>query len=238
MNLATLWTQVHENIGFLLVCLLVFGVLFVAAALVERYLVKPYNTSPAKRVAYIGIFGAIAAVLMYFEISLPFAPPFYQIDLSEVPVFICSFSLGPVAGVTCELLKIILKLVLKGTTTAFVGDFANFVVGCSFVLPATIIYHCFKTKRGALAGMATGTAVMTVFGSLFNALYLIPAFSKLYGLPIEAIVSMGTEVNAAITDVTTLVLFAVVPFNLLKGIIVTALTFLLYKRIERIMKLR
>lgn len=238
MNLFNLWTQVKENVGFILICLLVFGILFLAAALVERYLVKPHNTSASKRVAYIGIFSAIAAVLMYFEISLPFAPPFYQIDLSEVPVFICSFSLGPVAGVTCELLKIVLKLVLKGTTTAFVGDFANFVVGCSFVLPATIIYHCFKTKRGALAGMATGTAVMTIFGSLFNALYLIPAFSKLYGLPIEAIVSMGTEVNAAITDVTTLVLFAVVPFNLLKGVIVTALTFLLYKRIERLLKLR
>lgn len=238
MDLVNLWTQVRENVGFLLVCLVVFGVLFLAAALVERHLVKPHNTSPAKRVAYIGIFAAIAAVLMYFEISLPFAPPFYQIDLSEVPVFICSFSLGPVAGVTCELLKIILKLVLKGTTTAFVGDFANFVVGCSFVLPATIIYHCAKTKRGALLGMAAGTAVMTVFGSLFNAIYLIPAFSKLYGLPIEAIVSMGTEVNKAITDVTTLVLFAVVPFNLLKGIIVTALTFLLYKRIERLLKLR
>ncbi|MBE6963146.1 MAG: ECF transporter S component [Ruminococcaceae bacterium] len=219
-------------------CLLVFLGILLIAVLSERFWIKTHKISPARRVSYIGIFSAVAALLMYFEISLPFAPPFYQIDLSEVPVFICSFSLGPVAGVVCELLKIIIKLFLKGTSTAFVGDFANFVVGCSFVLPATIVYHCVKTKKGALIGMAAGTLVMTVFGSLFNALYLIPAFSKLYGLPLEAIIGMGTEVNKAITDLTTLVLFAVVPFNLLKGVLVSFLTFLLYKRIERLLKLR
>ena len=238
MDLKALWQNVQENISFLLVCLLIFVGLFVIALLVERLWLKPKKLSAARRAAYIGIFGAIAAVLMYFEISLPFAPVFYQIDLSEVPVFICSFSLGPVAGVVCELLKIILKLLLKGTSTAFVGDFANFVVGCSFVLPATIVYHRFKSKKGALAGMATGTGVMTVFGSLFNAVYLLPTFAELYGMPLEAIIAMGTEVNKAINSVSTLVLFAVVPFNLIKGIIVTVLTFLLYKRIERLLKMR
>ncbi len=238
MDLKALWQAVQENVVFLLVCLLIFVGLFVIALLVERLWLKPHKVSAARRAAYIGIFGAIAAVLMYFEIALPFAPPFYQIDLSEVPVFICSFSLGPVAGVVCELVKIILKLVLKGTSTAFVGDFANFVVGCSFVLPATIVYHRFKSKKGALLGMATGTAVMTVFGSLFNAVYLLPTFAELYGLPLDAIISMGTEVNKAINSVSTLVLFAVVPFNLIKGVLVTVLTFLLYKRIERLLKMR
>jgi len=175
---------------------------------------------------------------MYFEIPLPFAPFFYQIDLSEVPVFICSFSLGPVAGVVCELVKIILKLFLKGTSTAFVGDFANFVVGCSFVLPATIVYHRFKTKKGALAGMAVGTGAMTVFGSLFNAVYLLPTFAELYGMPLDAIVAIGSDVNGLVNSVSTLVLFAVVPFNLVKGVIVSLLTFLLYKRIERLLKMR
>jgi len=237
-KLKALWATAQDNVGYLFVCLLVFVGLFVIAVLVERLWLKPARQSAARRAAYIGIFGALAAVLMYFEISLPFAPAFYQIDLSEVPVFICSFSLGPVAGVVCELVKIILKLLLKGTSTAFIGDFANFVVGCSFVLPATIIYHRFKSKKGALAGMAVGTGVMTVFGSLFNAVYLLPAFSAFYGMPLEAIVGMGTEVNKAINSVSTLVLFAVVPFNLIKGIIVSILTFLLYKRIERLFKMR
>jgi len=184
------------------------------------------------------ILAAMAAILMYLEFPLPFAPSFYEIDLSEVPVLICSFSLGPVAGVVCELVKIILKLLLKGTTTAFVGDFANFVVGCSFILPATIVYHRFKTKKGAIAGMVTGTVVMAAFGSFFNAVYLLPAFSALYGVPLDQLVAMGTAVNGMINSVSTLVFFAVVPFNLLKGLIVSVLTTLLYKRMERLLRMR
>ena len=238
VGLLTLWEDMRENVLFLMVCLLVFIALFVVAMLAEKLWLKPQKISASRRAAYVGIFSAVAAVLMYIEIPLFFAPPFYQMDLSEVPVFICSFSLGPVAGVVCELVKILLKLVLKGTSTAFVGDFANFVVGTSFVLPATIVYHRFKTKKGARAGMAVGAGVMTVFGSMFNAIYLLPTFAELYGLPLESLVAMGTAVNKAITSVSTLVLFAVVPFNLLKGVVVTILTFLLYKRIERLLKMR
>ena len=172
---------------------------------------------------------------MYKRQPLFFAPSFYEIDLSEIPIMICTFYLGPVSGVVAELLKIIVKLVFKGTTTAFVGDFANFVVGCTFILPASIIYHAKPGKKTALIGMAVGTLIMTVFGSAFNAIYLLPKFSELFGLPLDTIVGMGTAVNGAINSVSTLVLFAVVPFNLLKGIVVSALTFLLYKRISPIL---
>ena len=237
-KLSALWSAVQENVVYVLICLGVFVALFLIAMAVERLWVKPIPQTTARRSAYIGIFGAIAAVLMYIEISLPFAPPFYQIDLSEVPVLICSFSLGPVAGVVCELVKIIIKLLLKGTSTAFVGDFANFVVGCSFVLPATVVYHFFRSRKGAVAGLAVGTGVMTVFGSFFNAVYLLPAFSAFYGMPLDDLVAMGTSVNGMINSVSTLVLFAVVPFNLIKGVVVSVLTMLLYKRIERLLRMR
>ena len=237
-NLTALWQTVQDNVGYVLVCLGVFVALFVVAVLVERVWLKLPRQQGARRAAYVGIFAAMAAVLMYFELPLPFAPSFYEIDLSEVPVLICSFSLGPVAGVVCELVKVILKLLLKGTSTAFVGDFANFVVGCSFILPATVIYHRFKTKKGAMIGMVTGTVVMSVFGSLFNAVYLLPAFAALYGVPLEQLVAMGTAVNGMINSVSTLVLFAVVPFNIVKGTIVSLLTTLLYKRVERLLRMR
>lgn len=237
-NLTALWNTVQENLGYVLVCLAVFAALFVVAVAVERLWLKQPRACGARRPAYIGIFAAMAALLMYFELPLPFAPSFYQIDLSEVPVLICSFSLGPVAGVVCELVKVILKLLLKGTTTAFVGDFANFVVGCSFVLPATILYHRHKTKKGAIVGMATGTVVMSVFGSFFNAVYLLPAFSALYGMPLEQLVEMGTAVNGMVNSVSTLVLFAVMPFNIVKGVVVSLLTALLYKRVERLLRMR
>ena len=222
-----------ENLGFVLACAATVAALFLAAALFEKYVVKDRKAfSSTHYLTYTAIFASLAGVLMFLEIPLFFAPSFYKIDLSEIPILVCTFYLGPVAGVAAELVKIMVKLLLKGTSTAFVGDFANFVVGCSFVLPASIIYHARPGKRSALVGMAAGTLVMTVFGSAFNAIYLLPKFAALYGMPMEAIIGMGTKINPRITSVGTLVLFAVVPFNLLKGVIDSALTFLLYKRIS------
>ena len=229
-------SQIGENLSFVLECLGVFAALFVLALLFERFVMKNRKKLGSTHfLAYTAIFSAMAGVLMFIEIPLFFAPSFYEIDLSEIPIMICTFYLGPVSGVVAELLKIIVKLVFKGTTTAYVGDFANFVVGCSFVLPASIVYHAKPGKKSALVGMAVGTLIMTVFGSAFNAIYLLPKFAEMFGMPLDTIVGMGTQVNSAINSVSTLVLFAVVPFNLLKGVIVSALTFLLYKRISPIL---
>ena len=227
---------VSENASFLLVCLLVFAGLVLLAIAAER-LTKAdlHRPGKTKYIAFVAMAAAVGGVLMCLELPLFFAPSFYKLDFSELPVLIASFYLGPVAGVTTELLKVVIKLLLKGTTTAFVGDFANFVVGCTFVLPASIIYHTHKTKKTAIVGMATGTLIMTIFGSLFNAVYLLPTFSALFGMPMEAIIGMAQEVNPAITNVSTLVLMAVVPFNLLKGIVVSTITYLLYKRLERVL---
>lgn len=225
-----------ENLQFFLVSAAVFALILGLAVLAERYLCKDRKQfSNTHYISYTAIFSAISGVLMVMEIPLFFAPGFYKLDISEMPVLICTFYLGPVAGVTAELLKVMVKLLIKGTSTAFVGDFANFVVGCSFILPASIIYHARPGKKTALVGMGVGTLVLTVFGSLFNGFYLIPKFAVLFGMPMDAIVAMGTKVNAAITDVWTLVAFAVVPFNLVKGVAVSALTFLLYKRISPIL---
>lgn len=222
-----------ENLSFVLICLAIFAGIFAIALILEKLFIKDRKKLGSTHfISYTAIFSAMAGFLMFLEIPLFFAPGFYKIDLSEIPILICTFYLGPVAGVVSELLKIVVKLVFKGTTTAFVGDFANFVVGCSFVLPASVIYHAKRGKKSALVGMIVGTLVMTVFGSLFNAVYLLPTFAELYGMPLDAIIAMGSEVNSAINSVSTLVLFAVVPFNLLKGAIVTVLTMLLYKRIS------
>ena len=225
-----------ENLQFFLVSAAVFVLILGLAVLAERHLCKDRKQfSNTHYISYTAIFSAISGVLMVMEIPLFFAPGFYKLDISEMPVLICTFYLGPVAGVTAELLKVMVKLLIKGTSTAFVGDFANFVVGCSFILPASIIYHARPGRKTALVGMGVGTLVLTVFGSLFNGFYLIPKFAVLFGMPMDAIVAMGTKVNAAITDVWTLVAFAVVPFNLVKGVAVSALTFLLYKRISPIL---
>jgi len=101
------------------------------------------------------------------------------------------------------------------------------------VLPAVIIYHMGKSRKSAIGGLITGTLVMTVFGSAFNAIYLLPKFSQLFGLPLDAIVAMGNKINSGISSVSTLVLLGVAPLNLIKGTAVSLLTLLLYKRIAR-----
>ena len=238
--MSNLIQSAKENLQFLGISLVIIVAIFTAAAVIEKWIRKknqmPRSVSPARRVAIVGVFSAISAVLMLFEVALPFAPSFYELYFSEIPVMICAFSLGPVAGVTAELCKVLLKLVLKGTSTAFVGDFANFVVGCTLVLPASILYYMKKTKKMAIAGLAVGTVVMTIFGSAFNGFYLLPKFSQLFGMPMDAIIGMGTAINPKIKSVWTLVCFAVAPFNILKGAAVSVVTVLLYKHISPILK--
>lgn len=225
-----------ENLGFVFACVATIAGLIILAAVLEKFVCKDRKPfSSTHYISYTAMFACMAGVLMLIEIPLFFAPGFYKLDLSELPILICTFYLGPVAGVAGEALKVLVKLVLKGTTTAFVGDFANFVVGCAFVLPASVIYHAKPGKKTALWGMVVGTIVLTIVGSFLNAVYMIPKFSQLFGLPIDAIVAMGSAVNGAINSVTTLVLFAVVPFNLLKGTLVSFITFILYKRISPIL---
>lgn len=186
-----------------------------------------------KNVALMGMFGALAGVLMIFEIPLPFiAPSFYGLDFSEVPILVGTFALGPVAGVIMELLKIMIKLVLKPTSTAFVGEFSNFVIGCFLIVPAGIIYRLKKTKKGAMTGMVAGTVAMTVIGVVVNALVMLPFFAKFFGMPLATIVGMGAAINPAVYNVWTFVLICVGPFNLIKGTVVSLVTSLIYKRIS------
>lgn len=194
------------------------------------------RTLGTREITTIGMLGAVAAVLMLFEIPLPFAPSFYEIDLSEVPVLIGTFAMGPIAGAFVELVKIILNFVINGTMTAGVGELANFCLGCAFCVPAGVIYRRRKTRKRAVIGLVTGTAVMTFLGCFINAYIMLPAYAKAFSIPLDTIVSMGSEVNGSITDLFTFVMFAVVPFNLLKGIMVSAIVLLIYKKISPIIK--
>lgn len=223
-----------ENAVFVLCCGAIIAALAVLAHIAERFLPATRRASSTQRLCIIAACSAIATILHILDFPLPFlAPGFYKLDFSELPVMLCGFYLGPSAAIACEAVKILLKLLLKGTSTAFVGDFANFAVGCSLVLPAVIVYHLKKNRAFAIWGLIVGTATLTIFGSLFNAVYLIPKFSQLYGLPLTAIVAMGTKINGHIQSLSSLVLFAVAPLNLIKGITVSALTLLLYKRVAR-----
>lgn len=235
-----LWQSVKDNVILVLVSVGIAVALSVIAYATENYIKKKNGDTErilsTRKIAMIGVFSAIAMILHLLDFPVPFAPPFYKLDFSELPALIGAFAFGPVAGIMIEFCKIMLKLLIKGTSTAFVGDLANFVIGCSFILPASIIYMFHKTKKNAIAASAIGTMIMTVFGTMFNAIYLLPAFSVLYGMPLDSIVGMGTQINSNITSVTTLVIFAVAPLNLLKGCSVSFVTLLVYKKLSPILK--
>ncbi|KAF5043071.1 Riboflavin transporter RibU [anaerobic digester metagenome] len=189
----------------------------------------------AKVIAKVGVLSAVATVLMLFDFPLWFAPNFYQLDFSEVPVLLGAFALGPAAGAAIELVKILINFVLNGTDTGGVGELANFIIGCSLVIPAGFIYKHNKSYKTAIIGFIAGTLAMAIAGAFMNYYLLLPVYSKVYGAPVQAFIEMGKALNPAITDLKTFVLYAVVPFNVFKGIVVSATVLLIYKRISPIL---
>lgn len=237
--MSELLQTLKDNLTFVLVCVIAAAAIIGISVLAEKTLLKGkmVKMSRTRRIATCAMLAAAAGLLHMFDFPLTFfAPTFYELDFSELPVLIGAFSMGPVAGTVIEFVKIMVKLALKGTSTAFVGDFANFFIGCTLVVPASIIYHLNKTRRAAVLGLAAGTVCMAIFGSAFNAVYLIPKFANLYGMPLENIIAMGTKINPRITSCQSMALWAVVPFNIVKGAAVSVMTMLIYKPLSGIIK--
>lgn len=244
----TFWETAAENIVYLLVFFGIIVAMFVIAFVLEKLFTKSNAGSEkekfftTKKMAVIGVLSAMAAVLMVLDFPIPFIPgSIYKFDFSELPVMIGAFAYGPATGVVMEFMKILIKLLIKGTSTAFIGELANFVVGCSFIIPAAVIYFNNKTKKRAIIACVVATVSITVFSMIFNWLYLIPAFIKFFTeqgrtTTMADIVKLGTKANSMISDETTFILLATGPFNLLKGIAVSIVTMVVYKPLSRFMK--
>lgn len=188
----------------------------------------------ARILASIALCSAVSFILMMLDFPLPIVPSFIQFDFSELPALICAFALGPLAGVFVELIKNILHLFV--TSTAGVGELSNFILGCSLVLPAGIIYKHHKTRKNALIGMLAGTLCFGFVSLLSNYFIMFPFYIKAMGFPLEAIIAMGTEISPLFDSELKLILLCVVPFNLVKGLIISLLTFVLYKHLRPIIK--
>ncbi len=188
-----------------------------------------------KNMVMMAMFGAIAGVLMLFDFSIPIAPSFMKIDLGDLPAILGTFMMGPIEGIIICIIKLLVKLVIKGTTTAFVGELSNFVVCCAYILPAYFVYRNHKGKKGAILSLAIGTITVSLIAVLSNYFVMFPMYSNLYGMPLEAIIGMGTAINSRITNLFTMMLFAVMPFNIVKYGIVSIITFFVYKRLKNVL---
>ncbi|WP_057977046.1 ECF transporter S component [Caloramator mitchellensis] len=182
----------------------------------------------------VSLLSAFALILMFFEFALPIFPDFLKIDLSDVPALIGAFALGPMAGIMIEFVKNLIHFAVKNQT-AGIGEAANFLVGVSFVLPAALIYRKNKTKTGAIYAVICGIISMGVTASLLNYYIFLPLYEKVLHFPIDAIVGIAAKVNPAIKDINTLIVYSILPFNLVKGLIASAVTILIYKRVSPIL---
>jgi len=179
----------------------------------------------------ISLLAVMAFLLMYIELPIPIFPVFLTIDISDLPALLGAFALGPIAGVIVELFKNILHGLLAGKTD-LVGELANFLVGSCLVLVSGYIYRARKSKGGAVIALVIGTMVMSVFAGLLNYFIVLPLYVKLAGYSIEGVVKMGTMINHNIKDLKSFIILSIIPFNILKGIVVSVVTLGLYKRVS------
>ncbi|MGN0762350.1 MAG: ECF transporter S component [Aristaeellaceae bacterium] len=181
----------------------------------------------------IAVLTALASILFLIEIPVV---AFYKLDLSNLPVLLGAFSMGPVPGLIILLLKSLIGML--HSSSMYVGELADFIMGAAFVLPAALIYRRHKTRNTALIGMAVGTVVMIVVAVLVNWKLMIPFYMTAYGMPMEAVVGMATKAVPFVDTEWKLLLCVTAPFNLLKGVVLSSLTFVLYKHLSPLLHVR
>ena len=187
-----------------------------------------------RKLCVIGIMSAVSAVLMMLSFNIPIMPSFIKMDFSELPALITAFSIGPIAGVIVCLLKNLINLPFS--TTAGVGELSNFVLGVALVLPAGLIYKKMKTRAGALIGSSIGSLIMAVFSIPWNYFVTYPAYVKILNFPLEAILGMYRAINPNVNGLLQALLIFNLPYTFCKGLVISLLTFLLYKRLSPIIK--
>jgi riboflavin transporter len=184
----------------------------------------PVNRALSPRaLVFIAVLGALSSLLMAFEFPLPFAPAYMKFEISDLPALFAGFFLGPLAGAFTEVIKILLKLVLVGSSSAFVGEGMNLLCALAYVLPATIFYHLHRTKSGALTALLLSTVVASLFAVVANRYLAIPMYVRLYKIPLGAILKMASATNPLVHSLTDFLLLTILPFNLLKYTVVSFL---------------
>lgn len=190
--------------------------------------------SRLNRLVKISVLAAVALLLMVFvEVPLPIFPSFLKLDISDLPAILGAFSMGPVAGLVIEIVKNVLHLLLKPDIPIGVGELANFLVGGAFVFAAGLVYIGKKDKKHALLGLIAGSITMTIVAALGNYYIFMPLYISVFSL--EGILKAAQAVNPAISDLGTLVLYSIVPFNLLKALIISIIAFLSYKSLSPVL---
>ena len=187
-----------------------------------------------RKIVVIGIMSAVSAVLMMLSFNIPIMPSFIKMDFSELPALITAFSIGPISGILVCLIKNLINLPFS--TTAGVGELSNFVLGVCLVLPAGLIYKKMKSRKGALIGSVLGSLIMALLSIPWNYYITYPAYINILNFPLEAILGMYKAINPNVNGLMQALLIFNLPYTFCKGVIISVLTFLLYKKLSPIIK--
>lgn len=183
--------------------------------------------SKTRKLVAIPLFAAVAFILQYLEFPLPLIPTFLKLDFSTLPGLIGGLVFGPAAGVLIELIKNLLHMLLKNTDGLLVGELANFIAGASFILVAVAFQRIRGGKGGFAIGLVLGTLLMTVVMSIANYFVLMPAYAALYSMPLDALLA-----NFHIESLWSFILYAIAPFNLIKGIAVAIIAYPIFIKVS------
>ena len=188
-----------------------------------------------RKLVLTAVLGAIASVMMMepFSFPIPIMPSYIKMDFSEVPALIASFSMGPISGAAVCLIKNVINAFFS--KTGCIGELSNFLLGVAFVVPAGYVYKFKKNRTGAVIASITGSVTMALTGVATNYFIIFPLFSK-YLMPIESIIGMYQKIMPSVDGMLMCLLIFNLPFTLFKGLIDSALTFLIYKRISPLIK--
>ena len=196
--------------------------------------IKKQRLMSTNTMTKVAVLSAISYILMFISLPIPgIFPDFLKIDISDVPAIFGGMSLGPVAGFIIVFIKNLFQA-MTASTTAWIGEIANLLIGGSYVVIVSLIYRHKKDIKGLLIGFILGTIAMIIVGCLTNYYMLLPFYAKV--MPMEAIISMGNIINPRITDLGSFVIWMIAPFNLVKAVLISLITLPLYKKMEVILK--
>lgn len=180
---------------------------------------------------------ACAIILTYLEFPTFIAPSFYRFNISDLPALIGGFTIGPVAGVIIELIKSLVMLIINpANPTMGIGELSNFVLGCIYVVPAALIYRSKKTKGRAIISLVAGGLLMAILATFLNAFVMIPLYATAFNMPVDSIVQMGTDIFPFIDSLFDFCLVCVLPFNIIKVIVISVVTIFIYKPLSVLIK--
>ncbi len=193
---------------------------------------KTTFSGKTRYIAMTAMLAAVSAVFMIFlQFPIPFLiPSFIEMDFSDLPALIASFSMGPLWGVAVALLKNLVHLLAGFSTTGGVGELSNFLLSAIFVATAGVIYRFHRSRKGALFGATLGALIMAVACVFTNYFVMYPIYYNI--IPEAAVLGLYQELLPSVDSIIKALLIFNMPFTFAKGMLSTLMTFLIYKRIS------